>query len=170
MLPNNKNIIMAAEQAAKLADRNVAVLPTRTVPQGLSAMLVFDAGAGVNENLLGMTKAFEKVGTGQVTFAARDSEYDGHKIKEGEILALENGKVSFVEKDISKAVVRLTRNLVRKDGDKENCFVTLIYGEEVTEEQAAQVEEALRAKLPEEIEIALVNGGQPVYYYIISVE
>lgn len=170
VLPNNKNIIMAAEQAAKLADRNVAVLPTRTVPQGLSAMLVFDAGAGVNENLLGMTKAFEKVGTGQVTFAARDSEYDGHKIKEGEILALENGKVSFVEKDISKAVVRLTRNLVRKDGDKENCFVTLIYGEEVTEEQAAQVEEALRAKLPEEIEIALVNGGQPVYYYIISVE
>ncbi len=170
VLPNNKNIIMAAEQAAKLADRNVAVLPTRTIPQGLSAMLVFDAGTGVNENLLGMTKAFEKVGTGQVTFAARDSEYDGHKIKEGEILALENGKVSFVEKDISKAVVRLTRNLVRKDGDKENCFVTLIYGEEVTEEQAAQVEEALRAKLPEEIEIALVNGGQPVYYYIISVE
>lgn len=170
VLPNNKNIIMAAEQAAKLADRNVAVLPTRTVPQGLSAMLVFDACTGVNENLLTMTKAFEKVGTGQVTFAARDSEYDGHKIKEGEILALENGKVSFVEKDISKAVVRLTRNLVRKDGDKENCFVTLIYGAEVTEEQAAEVEEALRAKLPEEIEIAVVNGGQPVYYYIISVE
>ena len=115
---------MAAEQAAKLADRNVAVLPTRTIPQGLSTMLVFDAGTGVNENLLGMTKAFEKVGTGQVDLRRPDSEYDGHKIKEGEILALENGKVSFVEGHFQSGGPSDSELGPCKDGDKENCFVT----------------------------------------------
>ena len=85
VLPNNKNIIMAAEQATKLADRRVIVLQTRTIPQGLSAMLAFDADADATENQVAMQKAYERVGTGQVTFAARDSDYDGHKIKEGEL-------------------------------------------------------------------------------------
>ncbi|MEF9983632.1 MAG: DAK2 domain-containing protein [Oscillospiraceae bacterium] len=170
VLPNNKNIIMAAEQTIKLADRNVCVLPTRTIPQGLSAMLSFDATADIDTNRLEMTKAFEKVGTGVITFAARDSDFDGHKIKKGEILALENGKVSFVEKDMEKATVKLVRSLIKKDENKDNCFVTIIYGQDVSEEQATNIKDAVQAKVSDDVEIALVDGGQPIYYLIISVE
>ncbi|MBQ8108409.1 MAG: DAK2 domain-containing protein, partial [Ruminococcus sp.] len=103
VLPNNKNIIMSAEQAVKLADRKVCVLQTRTIPQGMSAMLAYDPDADFNTNRTEMTSAIEKVSTGQVTFAARDSDYEGHSIKQGEILALDNGRLSFVEKDLQKA-------------------------------------------------------------------
>lgn len=170
VLPNNKNIIMAAEQAAPLADRKVVVLPTRTIPQGLAALLAFEEDSDLNQNLLGMTKGFEKVGTAQVTFAARDSEFDGHKIKQGEILALENGKLAFTERDIVKAAVRLTRSLIRKDGDKNVNFITIIYGEDTTEEQAQLVADTVKEKLPEDVEVTIINGGQPIYYFIISVE
>jgi len=166
VLPNNKNIIMAAEQAIPLADRKVIVLQTRTIPQGLSAMLAFDPDGDLKANQVAMREAYERVGTGQVTFAARDSDYDGHKIKEGEILALENGKVSFVEKDLSKAVVKLTKALVKKD----SSFVTLLYGEDVKEEEAEKICEAVKLKLGDEIDVTLISGGQPVYYFIISVE
>lgn len=166
VLPNNKNIIMAAEQAVKLTDRKVCVLQTSTIPQGISAMLAFDADAGLSENRLNMTKAFEKVSTGLVTFAARNSELEGHQIKEGEILALDNGKLSFTEKDINKATVKLTRRLAKG----EVSYVTLIYGADVTEENAAEVQQSIQQKLGDKIEVMLINGGQPVYYYIISVE
>ena len=166
VLPNNKNIIMAAEQAVKLTDRKVCVLQTSTIPQGISAMLAFDADAGLAENRLNMTKAFEKVSTGLVTFAARNSELEGHQIKEGEILALDNGKLSFTEKDINKATVKLTRRLAKG----EVSYVTLIYGADVTEENAAEVQQSIQQKLGDKIEVMLINGGQPVYYYIISVE
>ena len=166
VLPNNKNIIMAAEQAVRLADRRVCVLPTRTIPQGITAMLNFDPDADFSENRLGMTKAIEGVKTGQVTFAARDSEFGGHSIKAGEILAMENGKLSFVEKDLTKAVLKLTRSMV----DRNSSFVTVIYGSDVSEDMASAAYDLLRAKLSDSIELNLVNGGQPVYYYIISVE
>ena len=166
VLPNNKNIIMAAEQAGKLADREVIVLPTRTIPQGLAAMLAFDAEQKPSENQIAMQKAFERVGTGQVTFAARDSDFEGHKIKKGELLALENGKLAFTERDLVRAVAKLTRGLVKKD----SSFITLIYGSDVDAEQAEAVEQAVRAKLPEDMELALISGGQPVYYFIVSVE
>lgn len=166
VLPNNKNIIMAAEQAVKLADRRVYVLPTKTVPQGLSALLAFDHDVELSENQLAMVKAIERVGTGQVTFAARDSVFDNHKIKKDEILCIENGKLAFVEKDVNKAAVRLMRSLLRKD----STFVTLLYGQDVSEEQAGEVEQMLRARLPETTELAVINGGQPVYYYLLSVE
>ena len=166
VLPNNKNIIMAAEQAVPLADREVRVLHTKTIPQGISAMLVFDNSLEPSENQIEMMKAAEHVGSGQITFAARDSDYEGHKIKKGELLALENGKLSFVEKDLEKAAVKLTRSLVKKD----SSFVTIIYGEGVTEEEAEKMADALREKIPEDIDISVVCGNQPVYYYIISVE
>lgn len=166
VLPNNKNIIMAAEQTIKLTDREVKVLPTRTIPQGLSAMLSFDPSSTVEENLIEMGRAAEGVGTGQITFAARDSDYDGHQIKQGELLALENGKVAFTEKDLVKTAVKLTKSLVKKD----SSFITLIYGEGVTPEQAAEIEEAIKAKAASDVEITTVFGGQPVYYLIISVE
>ncbi|WP_276747760.1 DAK2 domain-containing protein [Ruminococcus champanellensis] len=166
VLPNNKNIIMAAEQAIKLADRNVCVLQTRTIPQGFAAMLAFDESASLADNRINMTKAFERVSTGQITFAARDSDYEGHQIKKGEILALDNSKLSFTDKDVEKAAVKLTRRLVKGD----TSYVTLIYGADVTDEQAEHVQALLSAKLSDKIEVMLVNGGQPVYYYIISVE
>ncbi|WP_274953232.1 DAK2 domain-containing protein [Angelakisella massiliensis] len=167
VLPNNKNIIMAAEQAAKLVKtREVKVIPTRTIPQGLSAMLAFNGEEDAQANVIAMGKAAERVGTGQITFAARDSDYDGHKIKEGELLALENGKVSFTERDLKRCAVKLVKALLNKD----STFVTLIYGENVTEEQAAELEAAVREKLPKEVDLALINGGQPVYYLTISVE
>ena len=166
VLPNNKNIIMAAEQAIKLADRNVCVLQTRTIPQGIAAMLAYDESAPLADNRINMTKAFERVSTGQITFAARDSDYEGHQIKKGEILALDNSKLSFTDKDVEKAAVKLTRRLVKGD----TSYVTLIYGADVTDEQAEHVQALLSAKLSDKIEVMLVNGGQPVYYYIISVE
>ena len=166
VLPNNKNIIMAAEQTIKLADRNVYVLQTKSIPEGLAALLAFDAELELKDNQLAMVQAIEKVGTGQITFAARDSNYENHKIKKDEILALDKNKLAFVEKDVNKALVRLVRSLLKKD----SAFVTLLYGEDITEEQAQEAEKMVRAKLPDAVDIALINGGQPVYYYIVSVE
>lgn len=166
VLPNNKNIIMAAEQAVKLTNRNVCVLQTRTIPQGITAMLAFDESIGFAENRIAMTKAFEKVSTGLITFAARDSEYEGHSIKEGEILALDNGRLSFTEKDISKATLKLVKKMTKGD----SSYVTLIHGADVTAEDAENMQQLLSSKLGDKVEVMLVNGGQPVYYYIISVE
>lgn len=166
VLPNNKNIIMAAEQAAKLVkDRKVCVLQTRTIPQGISAMLAFDPDADFKDNSNNMTDALNSVMTGQLTFAARDSDFEGHDIKKGEILALENGKLSFVEKDLPKAAYKLTKKLVKSD----SSFVTIIYGEDITEDMANALAAQVEDKYPG-LEVSVVNGGQPVYYYIISVE
>lgn len=167
VLPNNKNIIMAAEQAVKLADRRVCVLQTRTIPQGISAMLAFDSEQGYSENRANMTQAFDKVQTGLITFAARDSEFDGHNIKKGEILALDNGKLSFTEKDLTKSLLRLTKQLVKKS---DASYITLIYGSDVTDEQAEKACTAITDKYGNDYEVSLINGGQPVYYYMISVE
>lgn len=166
VLPNNKNIIMAAEQAARLADREVRVLQTRTIPQGLAAMLNFDPDSDVAQNSAAMTQAIERVDTGLVTFAARDSDFDGHQIKKGELLALEGGKLLFTDTSIEKTLVKLVRSMV----SKETGFVTVLYGEDITEEQALEVENALREKLSSEIELSFISGGQPVYYFIVSVE
>lgn len=166
VLPNNKNIIMAAEQAVSLADRNVCVLQTRTIPQGLSAMMAFDENLDAEGNRIAMTKAFEKVSTGQITFAARDSELEGHKIKQGEVLALENGKLSFTDKDLNHAAFKLTKKLIHGD----TGFITITYGENVDEPTAEQLYEKVQEKFGEKVEVMLVNGGQPVYYYIIAAE
>lgn len=166
VLPNNKNIIMAAEQAVSLADRNVCVLQSRSIPQGISAMMSFDPSASFEENRSGMTDALDRVSSGQITFAVRDSEYDGHKIKQGEILAMDNGKIVFTEKDVTKALVKLTKRLTTS----QSTYITVLYGSDVSDEDANAAYEALRAKISDDIDIVLVNGGQPVYYYIISVE
>ncbi len=166
VLPNNKNIIMAAEQAIPLSTRKVIVLHTRTVPQGITAMLNFDPDADDDTNAITMSKAFKNISTGQITYAARNSNFDGKDIKEGQLLALDNGKVSFTETDLEKCAVKLVKQLIKKD----SSFLTLIYGEEIDDEKAAEIEGILNAKFGEKVEITLVNGGQPVYYFIISVE
>lgn len=166
VLPNNKNIIMAAEQAVKLTDRNVIVLQTRTIPQGITAMLAFDESSDFSTNGVNMTKALDNVGSGSITFAVRDSDFEGKQIKKGEILAMENGKLAFVEKDVTKALIKITKKLIRSG----SSYITIIYGSDVIDETAQAAFEALRAKISDDIEIVLVNGGQPVYYYLISVE
>lgn len=167
VLPNNKNIIMAAEQAVKMADRQVCVLQTRTVPQGISAMLAFDPEKSYGENRKEMTRQFDKVQTGLVTFAARDSDFDGHQIKKGEILGIENGKLSLVDRTTDKAVMRLLKGMVRKSSAG---FITVIYGSDVTDDQASILHQTINEKYGDNFEVSLVNGGQPVYYYMLSVE
>lgn len=166
VLPNNKNIIMAAEQAQGIADRTIVVLSTRTIPQGITAMLNFDPDASEYENATNMMQAADKVATGLVTFAARDSDFDGRKIKKGEILALENGKLVATGTDVTKVTYRLARSMCKKDTN----FVTVISGCDISEEDAARTTELVQAKCPAGIEVTHLNGGQPVYYYIISVE
>lgn len=166
VLPNNKNIIMAAEQCIPISTRRVIVIHTRTIPQGISAMLAYDPDTEDEANAIEMQKATEKIATGQVTFAARDSDFDGHSIKKGEILAMLGGKISFVENDVDKSVLKLLKQMIKRDSQ----FVTVIYGEDVSEEQAALLEEQIRQKYGAKTEITVINGGQPIYYYIISVE
>jgi len=165
VLPNNKNIIMAAEQAVKLADRKVCVLQSKTIPQGITAMMNFDPRADFDTNRLNMTKSLDNVSTGLITFAARDSDFEGQNIRQGEILALDNGKLSFTEKDVSKAAYKLVKRLA----DGGTSFITLIHGADVSEDKAQELYEQVKAKFGN-AEVMLINGGQPVYYYIISVE
>ena len=166
VLPNNKNIIMAAEQAAKLADRKVIVLPTRTIPQGITAMLNFDPDASERDNAVTMDMAAQGVSTGSITFAARNSDFEGHKIKRGDILAMEDSKLSFVEKDVEKAAVKLTKQMMNRD----TSFVTIIYGEGISAEEAEKVCEEVKKRAPKTAEVSVLEGNQPVYYYLISVE
>lgn len=166
VLPNNKNIIMAAEQAAELADRNVCVLQTRTIPQGITAMMNYNPEGDFAQNRAAMTEAFDRVASGQITFAVRDSEFDGHKIKEGELLAMDNGKIVFTERNLSKALTKLVKRLISPS----SSYITVIYGSDVSDEDAQEAFDGLRSRISSDIDIVLVNGGQPVYYYIISVE
>lgn len=168
VLPNNKNIIMAAEQAIPLAEgREVRVLQTKTIPQGISAMLMFDESADADENQMAMMEAAENVSTAQVTFAARDSEIDGEPIKQGEIMGLCNGKIKYTGTDIIDIAYKSTVKVFKR---AQSSIITLIYGEGISEEQALAVKEKLENKYSDEVEISIVNGGQPIYYFIISVE
>lgn len=168
VLPNNKNIIMAAQMAKNsVKDREVIVLETKTVPQGISAMLAFDETAGKEENLDTMMQTAGAVQTASVTFAARDSEVDGKPIKEGQIMGLCNGAIKFIGEDKEEIAFSATDELFNPD---ENGLVTIIYGENATEEDAQKIEEKLVEKYSSGIEVSMVNGGQPVYYYLISVE
>ena len=167
VLPNNKNIILAAEQTVPLVtDRTVVIVPTRTLPQGMTAMLNFDPEISPESNAQLMMDAAHGVGTGLVTFAARNSEFDGKKIKEGDIIALKNGKLTITEKSAVKAVVKLAKSMVTRD----TSFITLIYGEDTTEEDAQKAYEELQDRFGTRTDISLVKGDQPVYYFILSVE
>lgn len=167
VLPNNKNIVLAAEQTVPMVkDRTVTIVPTRTIPQGMTAMLNFDPEISAESNAQLMMDAAHKVGTGLVTFAARNSEFGGKKIKEGDIIALENGKLTITEKNPVKALVKLAKNMVKRD----TAFITLIYGEDVSEEDANKAYEELNDKFGSRTDISLVKGDQPIYYFILSVE
>ena len=167
VLPNNKNIILAAEQVVPLVtDRTVVIIPTRTIPQGLVAMLSYSPDATVEINSDYMMSAAKNVATGQVTYAARNSEFGGTKIKEGEIIALENGKLTLKDRDPVKAVIKLARDMTHRD----TSYISLIYGEDITEAQANAAFEGIKARVGGEVEVTLINGGQPVYYFMLAVE
>ena len=164
VLPNNKNIIMAAQQCVGLTEKQVVVVPTATVPEGITAMMAVDLDAEDTAAICAaMTAAAETVTTAQVTYAARDSEFDGFSIKEGDYLALLGGKLFGTDRDINSLLTKLARYA----GEKSCEYINIYTGEGVDEETAAQTEKLFAAT---GAEIAVVPGGQPVYYYIISME
>ena len=165
VLPNNKNIVMAAQQCIGLTEKEVVVVPTHTIPQGITAMMAVDTGLESDELLETMTGAFECVTTAQVTYAARNSDFDGFTINEGDYLGLLGGKLFNTDKDIAVLLEKLAEEAANRSAE----FVTIFYGEDVTEEQAQLAEEIFAKHCPK-AELSLLHGGQPVYYYIISIE
>lgn len=165
VLPNNKNIQMAAEQAADIADENVAVVPTRTIPQGISAMLVFDPEAELAANQEAMEAASKEVKTGQITYAVRDTQIDGITIEKDHFMAIEDGKIIASNEKKQEAVKSLLNELITEDDE----ILTILYGEDVTETEVAEIE-AYVEEYFEDIEIEIHNGEQPIYSYIFAVE
>ncbi|MCI6255670.1 MAG: DAK2 domain-containing protein [Clostridiales bacterium] len=166
VLPNNKNIIMAAEQCVPLAEgKKVVVLPSKTVPQGISALLVMDPEAGEEENIAAMTEALGRVSTSEITYAARDSDFDGFAIKQGDYLALVEHQLFGTDQDLTALLERLARS----DASQQAEFISIFYGVDVSEEDAQKALALFQAACPN-AEITLLSGGQPVYYYMISAE
>jgi hypothetical protein len=166
VLPNNKNIIMAAQQCVKLCkEKTVIVIHSTTVPQGIAAMMAVDPDASQEENQAAMEEAITRVHTAQITYAARNSDLDGFDIQEGDYLALQDGKLFGTQKDIAQLLSQLAQNEAQQGAE----FITLFYGEDVSEEDAQKALEVFTAACPE-AEVSLLPGGQPVYYYLISAE
>ena len=165
VLPNNKNIFMAAQQCEPLSEKRVVVIPTATVPQGITAMLNLDPSATVEENVETITEAISHVTTMQITYAARNSDFDGYAINEGDYLALCGGALFGTQRDIKA----LLQSLADKAKELDSEFITIFYGADITEEDAQAAGEIFRATCPE-AEVTLLSGGQPVYYYLISAE
>jgi dihydroxyacetone kinase-like predicted kinase len=165
VLPNNKNIYMAAKQAEYIVtDKKVVVLKTHTIPQGISAMLAFDFDAEEADNTAAMKEAMKKVTTAKLTFAARDSSFDGMDIKEGQILGLVENDVKYVCDSREDCLTRIAEDIKDKD------YITLFYGEGIDENEANAAAEVLQSVIGNSAEITVINGGQPVYYYVISAE
>ena len=166
VLPNNKNIIMAAQQCVGFVPgKQVVVIPTRTVPQGISAMLVLDPEAEVEANSAAMEEARKNVRTSEVTYAARDSDFDGFDIHEGDYMALAEGQLFGTD----RAIGSLLERLAQADSQQKAEFISIFYGEDVTEDQAGEALSIFQRECPN-AEITLLSGGQPVYYYMISAE
>lgn len=166
VLPNNSNIIMAAQQCDALTEKNVVVIPTKTVPQGITAMMNVDFEAPDAQVITAaMTEALSTVTTAQITYAARNSDFDGFDIKEGDYLALEEGKLFGTDTSLTTLLEKLAADAV----EKEASFISLYFGEDVSEDDAQQAAQVFEAACPD-AEVAVLSGGQPVYYYIISME
>ena len=166
VLPNNKNIIMAAQQCIGLTEKKVVVIPTASIPQGVSAMMAVDPDMSDADAIAkAMTDAAQCVSTAQITYAARNSDFDGFDIHEGDYLALLDGKLLGTDRDISALLDGLSDEAASREAE----FITIFYGEDVNEEDARKACDAFTRKCPD-AEVNLISGGQPVYYYIISIE
>ncbi len=167
VLPNNSNIILAAQQAAALVSCNVIVLPTKSIMQGISAAMAFMEGASVKENTQNMTKALQNVVTGAVTYAVRDTSVNGKHISEGDVIGMMNGQIVEVNGDVATSAAALLRRML--DERPEEPVVTVFYGEDVTEADAQAMAASVEADFPD-AEFAVQAGGQPLYYYYFAVE
>lgn len=166
VLPNNSNIILAAEQARELTeDKNIVVIPTKNIPQGITAMINFVEGMTPEKNAEAMTEGLADVKSGQVTYAVRDTVIDGKEIKAGDIMGLSDKTIETVGKDVVETTIELLKNM--KDENSE--LITIYYGEEGTDEDAQKIAKAIQ-ETDEEIEVEIHYGGQPIYYYFVSVE
>ena len=165
IFPNNSNIIMAANQANELSEKNIIVIPTKNTPQGFTALVNFNADASVEENEKSLMESLTMVKSGQVTFAVRDTVMNDVEVKEGNIIGIAEGKLM----DAGEGVDEITKSLVEKLVDEDSAIVTLFYGEDVTEGEANNLRDELEEKF-EDLDIELYYGGQPLYYYLISVE
>ena len=165
VLPNNKNIIMAAQQCQHLSDKQIVVIPSASVPQGMAAMLAVDTESGTEAIETAMNEAIARVITAQITYAARDSDIDGFAIKAGEYLALKENNLFGSDTDIAVLLEKLADTAKEQDAE----FITMFYGSDVSEEDAQKAEAIFAAACPD-AEVSLLPGGQPVYYYIISIE
>ena len=165
VFPNNKNIIMAAEQTISLTEKEVVVIRSRTIPQGISAMLAFDPDASVEQNIQAMHDARHNVSTMQITYAARNSDFDGYAIHEGDYLALYGSALFGTSRNIEK----LLRDLAKKVKSEEKEIITIFYGIDLDEKSGEKALRIFEEECPD-AEISLINGGQPVYYYMISAE
>ncbi len=165
VLPNNKNIIMAAEQVNALTPKNVVVIPSKTIPQGVTAMLSFNPDGSVEENREALTEALAAVDTMQVTYAARNSDFDGHLIHEGDYLAMYGSSLFATGRDI-KALLKSLAEKVRDEGKE---YITIYYGADIAEKHAQRTAD-LFAEICPDADVNLLRGGQPVYYYLISAE
>ncbi len=165
VFPNNKNIILAANQAKEISKKNVIVIPTRSIPECVAAMLKFNADKEPDANESAMNKAVSKVKSGQITYAVRDTQIDDKEIHKDDILGLEGSKIKAVGTKLDDVLMELTEEI----SDEDTEFVTLYYGEDVSEEEANKAAEMLEEAL-DEVEVSVKYGGQPLYYYIISVE
>ena len=165
ILPNNKNIVMAAEQAAEIAKENVAVVKTKTIPQGISALLAFHPEQALAENQQQMEANCQVVKTGQVTYAVRDTTINGMLIKKGNFMGIVDGEIKVTESDKKETVTKLLQSLISDDDE----ILTILYGEDVDEDEIEKLEEFVEDNF-EDLEIETHNGKQPIYSYIFSVE
>ena len=166
ILPNNKNIILAAEQAkAMTKEKNIIVIPSKTIPQGIAAVINFVSGKSIEENEASMVEAMGRVKTGSVTYAVRDTKIDGLEIKNGDYMGLDDKTIKSTGSDIEQVTYDLVDTMVEEDSE----LISIYYGEEANEDDAQKIADSLMEKY-DYLDVEVHAGNQPVYYYVISVE
>jgi dihydroxyacetone kinase-like predicted kinase len=165
VLPNNGNIILAAQQSAELVDCKVYVVPTRTVPQGISAALAYNPESPAEENTASMAGAMDAVRSGMVTYAIRDSTMDGYEIRKGDVLGISDVGIACVGSDVASVAMDLVKSLT----DENSCMISFYWGSDVSREDALALRDLVRREIPH-CDAEAYDGGQPIYYYIVSVE
>lgn len=166
VFPNNKNIIMSANQAAELTEnKKVIVIPSLSIPQCVRAMMDFNPTKGAEDNEKRMNKALKSVKTGQITFAVKDTEIEGNSVKKGDILGIDEGKIRYIGTDINRVLEKMIENYADEDTE----YITVYYGKDVKKQETAEICKRIEEKYPD-AEVSFKKGGQPLYYYIVSVE
>ena len=165
VFPNNKNIILAAEQANDVTNKNLVIIPTKSVPEGIAASIAFNPDASVEENQNAMLEAIRSVRSGSVTYAVRDTHVDGFDLTKGEIIGLDNKAILAKGNLVSETTEKLVEAMI----DDTVMNITLFYGEDIREDEANELQERIAEKYPD-CEVTVANGGQPVYYYLVSLE